>query len=72
MTTFSEICRLWGSDRQLAEDTGQSEFTVQKWRQRNKISARHWIRIVEAAKKRGFRQVTLALLASIAASRNAA
>ncbi|MCC6486430.1 MAG: hypothetical protein IT364_02940 [Candidatus Hydrogenedentes bacterium] len=72
MTSFKEICEMWGDDRALAEDVGQSLFAVQKWRIRNKIPAHQWRGLVDAAQRRGFSQITLELLARVAEQRASA
>ena len=69
MTTFTEICQLWRSDAELANDIGEPPTAVQKWRQRNKIPSEHWLKLVRAARRRRFQGVTLASLARIAADR---
>ncbi len=67
MDSFVAVCELWGDDKVLAQDVGASECAVQKWRLRNKIPPGWWEDVVEAARRRGFEDVTLELLAAIAA-----
>jgi hypothetical protein len=67
--TFAAIVNLWPSAEELAADLAEKGVTVRQWRNRDSIDAAYWARVVAAAEKRGFSQVTLALLARLAAER---
>ena len=66
MNSYTSVCSLWESDHELAADIGATAFAVQKWRQRDKIPPGWWQAIVDAAKRRGIKGVTLEKLADIA------
>ena len=68
--TVDDIFGLWPSVSEFARDIGlkrESHGTIMKRRQ--SIPATHWPRIVEAAKKRGFKGITLAVLSEIHSKR---
>lgn len=67
MTTFTDIINLWPTATELAADVSQTGLVVRAWRNRNSIPAEHWLRVVDAAARRGIEGVTLDLLARIAA-----
>lgn len=68
MDSFSAIIDRWPSLAAFAADLGVKYVTAQVMRHRDSISARHWGRLVKAARRRGFEGVTLDALAAIAAS----
>ncbi len=72
MEDFRAVINLWKPAEALAADLGQRGGTVRQWRARNFIPPEHWNGVVDAAIRRGFAAVTLALLASLAAKRRAA
>ena len=63
---FTDVIDLWPNRPALAADLNLSPGLVQKWAERDKIPASHWNRVVEAAKRRGYWQVTARRLALIA------
>jgi hypothetical protein len=69
MHDHRDIIDRWPSTRAFAEDIGVPYVNVNMMRQRNSISVRHWERVVEAAKERGIRGITLKLIASTYRSR---
>lgn len=71
MNTFAEIIGLWKSLRQFADDIDVPYVTAQMMHFRDSINPEHWDRVVEAAEKRGFDQVTLELLQRLYKARKA-
>jgi hypothetical protein len=69
MHDHRDIIDRWPSMRAFAEDIGVPYVNVNMMRQRRNIHFRHWDRVIEAAKERGIRGVTLKLLASTYRSR---
>jgi len=67
IATFSDIIALWPTAEAFAADVSVSGVLARQWRRRNNIPSAHWVRVVEAARARGFADVTLELLAGIAA-----
>lgn len=65
--TFVDVINFWPSRPQLAHDLGLTIGQVQKWADRDRIPSEHWNALIEAAGKRGYWQVTLRRLATIAA-----
>ena len=63
--TFREIIDLWGTYAALAHDVGEKYVTVQQWHFRDRIPARVWPKVVEAAKAKGHSSVTLEALATL-------
>lgn len=64
--SFCPIIDLWPSAAALAVDLDEKDITVRKWRSRDSIPGDRWLRLVDAAERRGFRDVTLDRLARIA------
>jgi acid phosphatase class B len=69
MNDHRDIIDRWPSTRAFAEDIGVPYVNVNMMRQRRNIHFRHWDRVVEAAKERGIRGITLKLIASTYRSR---
>jgi DNA-binding transcriptional regulator YiaG len=68
-SSFREVVnRSAVSNRQFARDLGMSPKVVQKWVDRDRIPVEHWIAVITAARKNGFK-VTADDLARIAAKR---
>lgn len=65
MDTFADVIALWGKATALASDIGENPVTVRAWRNRNSIPSEKWLRIIAAAKSRGY-ALTLDMLAKIA------
>ncbi len=67
MKSHREIIDLWPtpSIRSFADDLGLKYSTAQVMRYRNSIASDHWTAVVEAAKRRGFKDVTMELLAHL-------
>jgi len=64
---FIDIIKLWPKIPALAQDIDMPTKTVQKWKERDYIPPKYWLILIEAAKKRRFRGVTLKHLAELAA-----
>ena len=67
MDTFADIIALWGKATQLARDIGETGLNVRAWRNRNSIPPEKWVDVVAAAKRRGFKGVTVELMARLRA-----
>lgn len=65
MNTFADVIALWDTATSLASDIGENPVTVRAWRNRNSIPSGKWLRIIAAAKSRGY-ALTLDMLAKIA------
>lgn len=70
--TFIDIMDLWPSQKHFWEDLtgehpGLAYPTVRSWHQRDSISGGYYDAIVEAARRRGFTQVTHEMLCRAAA-----
>jgi hypothetical protein len=66
MGSFRAVIDLWPSKAQLARDIGCAESRVQKWSVRNSIPAEWWLRLINAAHRRGYK-VSFEDLAGLAA-----
>jgi hypothetical protein len=69
MRTFAEVIARWGSITQFAADIGAEYPTAAAWSQRNSIPPPWWPDVVRAAQVRGFTDITVAALATIAHDR---
>ncbi|MCB9943017.1 MAG: hypothetical protein H6851_05275 [Geminicoccaceae bacterium] len=69
MQSFKDIIRRWDSTSALAADIGQPTKTVQMWLFRDRIPAVRWTKIVAAAHLRGWDDINLGLLASLASKK---
>jgi hypothetical protein len=67
MTTFDDILKLWPSIGDLASDLAVPYGTAQVMVHRGRVPARHWLKLVGAAQRRGFEGVTAERLTEIAA-----
>lgn len=65
--SFRDVIELWPSIGEFAEDIGVKYVTGQLMKHRDSIDADHWVAVVEAAKRRGFKGVTYEALARIRA-----
>ena len=73
MQTFSDIINRWPSAEEFASGIHVTGGRVRQWRRRNRLPSEFWLDVVEDAASRGYADVTLEVLASIAAkSRSAA
>lgn len=68
---FRGIIDIWDKPSGLADELDEKHGTVRQWYRRNSIPADRWNDVVLAAKKRGHKEVSLALLANLAASGSA-
>jgi hypothetical protein len=66
MESFGDVIALWPSLSDLAADAGVAYGVAKQWRMRDSIPAPHWAALVDAARNRGFSEVTTARLAEIA------
>lgn len=69
---FRSVIDRWPkpSISQFADDVGIHYVTAQVMRHRNSISPDHWPAVVDAAQRRGFREITLDLLCRLRAERS--
>lgn len=67
MNSNRQIIELWETRSAFADDIKIKEGTASAWWQRDSIPKEFWKAIVEAAKTRKFKGVTLEVLADIAA-----
>jgi hypothetical protein len=64
---FRAVVDRWPSSDALAVSIGAKPEAVRKWRQRDRIPSKWWLRIIKAAEERGF-DVTAHEMAEIAAN----
>lgn len=64
--SYDAIIDMWPTLVEFAADVGVPERRVRGWRHRDSIPGQYWQAIVDAAKKRGHRHVTLDVLAKAA------
>jgi len=50
--SHADIIKLWPGVRDLATDLDAKYHTVQQWKHRDCIPAKHWVPIMAAARKR--------------------
>jgi hypothetical protein len=62
--THIQVINLWPSIEAFRVDVGVSIEAARKWRQRGRIPPDRWSRVIDAAKRAGHKQVTLAALHS--------
>lgn len=67
METFADVIDRWPDLPDFARDIGVAYVTAQQMRARRSIHSRHWLAVVEAATRRGYRDITYEALARIAA-----
>ncbi len=67
MKNFIDVIDQWPSLQSFATDIGVLYVTAQLMRHRNSIAAKHWKAVVEGARQRKIRGVTLEVLAQLAA-----
>lgn len=68
MRTFKDVLQRWRPLEKLAQELGERGVTVRQWGNRNSIPPEHWLSIVQVAERYGFNDITIDLLARIAAS----
>lgn len=66
--SFVAVIELWETAEALGLDVGESGTNVRAWKYRCNIPAPYWVRLVGAARRRGYDAVTYELLARLAAS----
>lgn len=66
MDSFNALIALWPSVADFARDMGVGYTRAQKWQTRNSIPAGQWARLLEVAHRRGFWQITPAVLVDLA------
>ena len=66
IASLAEVIETWGSCAALGAETGERAGTVRQWRNRNRIPPDHRLSIAQAARKRGDRRITVALMARLA------
>ena len=55
MLSLREVLDLWPSPKDLADDLGEKQATVQKWRDRNRVPAKKLHGLLLSARKRRFK-----------------
>ena len=63
--SFRQIIELWPSIGEFAADIGVKEGTAKLMRFRDSIHANYWVAVVEAAKARRIKGVSLQTLAAL-------
>lgn len=53
MKSVNDVFRIWDSTVDMADDVGESHWTVSKWKQRKRIPQSAWMAVVQAAQRRG-------------------
>lgn len=66
--TFVDVIELWPTAVQMAAELGELEVTVRAWKRRKSIPADRWLRVIEAARQRGIKNLSLDLFAKLAAA----
>jgi hypothetical protein len=61
--TLDDLFDCWETIPQMAEDVGESPWTVSKWNQRQRIPHDYWPTVIEAARERGIKLTAEILLA---------
>ena len=69
METFIAVISCWKDNPELAADIGVTPSVVALWKHRDSIPADYWPHMVGAAERRGFSDITYALLARILAAK---
>lgn len=65
IASFREVIGLWPSLGEFAQDIGVVENTAKLMRFRDSIHSKYWVKIVDSAKTRKIKGISLVLLASI-------
>jgi hypothetical protein len=71
MDTFDDVFTAFGGPARLAEAIGIRPFHAQTMKTRRSIPPAYWARIVEAARQRGMKTISVEKLAEMAAARRA-
>lgn len=66
--SFRDLIALWPNAEELAWDTRVKGTIARAWKHRNNIPPRYWPRVLRAAAKRGYHQVTIDLLLRLASN----
>lgn len=72
MQTFRDLICRWPTLKLFAEEVGVPETTASAWKMRNNIRPDHWAKVIDAAERQGFEDITLELLASLATKKRRA
>ena len=67
MQTFTQVIDRWPNLSDFAQDAGVDYGTAKQMRRRDSIAAEYWPAIIDGARRRTFDDVTLELLAQLAA-----
>ena len=67
LASFVDVLIAWPSLAELARDLSVPAMAVQSWRRRGSIPERHWTRLIQAARRRGIRGISLDRLHALAA-----
>jgi len=65
--TYLDIMNAWDTRKGLAADLDVTDTSVRKWVERGKIPCEYWLDVTTLAAKRGHPEITLEVLAKIAA-----
>ena len=66
MDSFKHIIECWPTRAALAVEVGAAPLSVRAWHHRNSIPAEYWLRVVTAAKARGFKGITYEAMLALA------
>ncbi len=58
MRTFTDLINRWPTIKDFAEEINVSHAAAQSMHRRASIRSTHWAKIIKAAQKRGFKNVT--------------
>ena len=70
MNTVKELIAKWPSVEEFAEDLGISPMGAYAMSHRNRIDAKHWVRLVQSARERRITGITYQALAEMADRRS--
>ncbi len=70
MQNFRELIERWPSVKDFAEEVKLDYQTCYSMYRRNSIAPQHWPKVIKAAKKRGFKNVTETKLVKLSSRKN--
>lgn len=53
MNTLTELFACWASIAEMADDLGENQWRVQKWKQRGRIPVEVWQAVIDAVQRKG-------------------
>ena len=66
--SFREVLGLWSTLRDFASEVDAPLVSARKWHQRDSIPPEFWIKVSDAAQRRGFDGITVELLTRLRAA----